>query len=68
MISGRTFSLSPVGTDRTFLDGDVLSGSMTTSFTTERSYGASSAYIRLERSEGKGKAQPPSRVDKSGRV
>ncbi|MGW8264976.1 MAG: serine hydrolase domain-containing protein [Longimicrobiales bacterium] len=34
------------------LDGEVLSGYVSTSFTTERSYGNASSYIRLERSEG----------------
>jgi hypothetical protein len=33
------------------LDGDVLSGYVTTGFTTERSYGNWSSYIRVERGE-----------------
>lgn len=37
---------------RLFLDGEMLSGYVTTSFTTERSYGNASSYIRLERLEG----------------
>jgi CubicO group peptidase (beta-lactamase class C family) len=35
---------------RMLLDGDVLSGYVTTGFTTDRSYGNLSSYVRLERS------------------
>jgi len=36
------------------LNGDVLSGYVTTSFTTSRSYGNNSSYMRLERAPGEG--------------
>jgi hypothetical protein len=38
---------------RMLLDGDVLSGYVSTGFTTERSYGNWSSYIRVERGEPK---------------